>query len=351
MEAYQVLENSFGEWANEKHMVVCSSGTAALHLALEALQLPLGSYVIVPEFTMVACARAVSLAGLVPIFVDCNRDDLCINTKTISDYLVYLKSVGELHKVKAIMPVHVYGRRCAMEEITSIAHEYHLFVVEDLAEAHGLGKHEMSDAGSWSFYRNKIIAGEEGGAVAFRSSRTAELARSLRTLGFTSEHNYKHIPRGHNYRLSNIHASQIIHSMSQYADNLIERRRLEGCYEALCPAEYKMPYRAAPWVYDLRIPSLNPATQDHIIKELNGAGIAARHAFQPMSWQDEYMSNPRYDRMPANAARASIEIVYLPLTPGKVNEEMITKSFSIVSELCGNLVGNITSVSPVYSAT
>src|SRR3990167_3912595 len=82
MEAYERLENEFGDFVNMRQgeMVACSSGTAAIHLALEALELPIASEVIMSDYNMIACPRAVSLAGLIPKFIDCNNDDLLMGS-------------------------------------------------------------------------------------------------------------------------------------------------------------------------------------------------------------------------------------------------------------------------------
>jgi perosamine synthetase len=228
VEPYQELEQQWARWnsLDPAGMVVCSSGTAALHLALEAMQLSAGSKVIVPDFTMIACARAVTLAGLEPVLVDCTEHDLSIDCDLASS------AVRKYHQVRAIMPVHIYGRRCPMNKITGIARCEGLYVVEDLAEAHGILPHPDTDAACWSFYKNKIIHGEEGGAVWFRSEERARHARSLRSLGFTEAHDFTHIPRGHNYRMSNAHASLVLDCLDRFPTRAIVdryRRKHEEC--------------------------------------------------------------------------------------------------------------------------
>lgn len=88
MEAYESLEQEFAQWQglDPRGMVACSSGTAALHLALEALQLPQGSQVIVPDYSMIACPRAVVLADLRPVFVDCD-EQLLMDLKKLDEIL------------------------------------------------------------------------------------------------------------------------------------------------------------------------------------------------------------------------------------------------------------------------
>lgn len=319
MQPYEELERA---WAatnglNPEGMVACSSGTAALHLALESLGIPLGSKVVVPDFTMVACARAVVLAGHVPAFVDCLESNLLIDVQNIPE--------GE--GIKAVMPVHVYGRRCDMDAIVNRCGG--MWVIEDLAEAHGVRPHAETDAACWSFYRNKIVCGEEGGAVYFKNPDKAQLARKLRCLGFTERHDFYHIPRGHNYRMSNLHAKAVLDSLRGMGGAVQSRRIIESEYDSLIPDGWKMPYRDAPWVYDLRIPSMTSLKQTILVREMNSKGIAARHGFKPMSIQPEFQTLGYYS---SNAYKASCEVIYLPLdyTLGKRKR---TEAVAILKEM------------------
>ncbi len=331
METYQQLERDWADWndLDPAGMVVCASGTAALHLALEALQLPAGSEVLMPDFTMIACARAVTLAGLTPVFVDCD-ERLSLNPYLLSDARTEREV---LRNVSAVMAVHVYGRSCDMEEITYYAGEHRWSaVIEDLAEAHGIRPHEGTDAACWSFFRNKIVAGEEGGAVWFRNPRQAALARQLRSLGFTEAHDFRHLPRGHNYRLSNAHAELILQSLAQVESNQHQRRIIEGWYDAACPAAWRMPPREAVWVYDLRIPGLGEERQDRLIHALRSAGIAARHAFKPMHEQEEYRDCRRITAGESCAARLAREVIYLPVDPQRTTSKGIAYAFDLMRE-------------------
>lgn len=324
MEPYLQLEKEFGEYIGNPNTVACSSGTAALHLALEAFRFPIGTTVFVPDFTMVACARAVTLAGLEPAFMDC-REDL-------------LTDPSELWRIQnssgwagAIMPVHIYGRKCDMGQIAKLAALRDLRVIEDLAEAHGVMPHPNTDAACWSFYKNKIICGEEGGMVAFKNPEHAAYARQLRSLGFTHAHDFMHRPRGMNYRMANLLAEPIIQSLRHVESNLAARARVEKYYDSYMPDSYKMPARKVCWVYDVRIPGLTNQEQDRIVNTLNSQGIAARHAFKPMSHQPEYTSRIYSKAFVGPVAeRASREVIYLPVQP---NMDPIT-----VNLICTSLV-------------
>jgi perosamine synthetase len=188
-------------------------------------------------------------------------------------------------------------------------------VIEDLAEAHGLKPHPETDAACWSFYKNKIVAGEEGGMIAFKDPYQASIARQLRNHGFTDAHNFEHIPRGVNARLSNCHAELILKSLREADRNIEKRRQVESWYSKLIPQEYQIDFkREVCWVFDIRIPGLTDSQQDQIVRSLNEQGIAARHAFKPMTSQIEYL-NPVSSSESLNATKMSREVLYLPVYP------------------------------------
>lgn len=307
MERYELLEQ---RWSRSNDldpagMVACNSGTAALHLAFEALDLPRGSQCIMSDYNMIACPRAAVMAGVEPVFVDCD-ERLLLGMD--GSFLTALTA-----KTNAILLTHVYGRQCLYPDgwETLPAPPY---VIEDLAEAHGLKPHPGTDVACWSFYSNKVVAGEEGGCVWFCNPLRAKLARKLRCLGFTSDHDYTHVPRGHNYRLANCLADKILLSLADYWDNMGKRRDIEELHNERCPAEWRMPLRQIPWVYDLRIPEMTKETQDTLVSMLKNRGVMARHGFKPMTWQKEFLVWRSKGEW-TNSDKAATEVIYLPLDP------------------------------------
>lgn len=340
MEPYLELEKRWADFngVDPEGMVACSSGTAALHLGLEALRacscLSAGDEVVVPDFTMVACARAVAMAGMTPVFVDCTRDGLLD-----LDLLDRATTEG----MRAAMAVHVYGRQLDMFHLASIAKDLTWWLIEDLAEAHGTKPSAYTDVACWSFYKNKIVAGEEGGAVWFAEPAHAKTARSLRSLGFTATHDFQHLPRGHNYRLSNAHASLVLTSLDCYQGNLGWRKVLEALYEKHCPTLWRMEGSpVVPWVYPI-IPPLKVSTLrkalyvDAPIATLKRAGVQARHFFKPMHEQPEFQTCKFIQRRypwcipyPTSSLLACSGL-YLPLSP-EMNEGEVMRAFGILSQ-------------------
>lgn len=123
------FEDTWAQYNSRLYGVSCNSGTNALYIALLAIGVGKGDEVIVPSYTMIATAWAVTYTGATPVFIDC-ADDLNIDTSLIEEAIS--------KKTKAIIPVHIYGRQCDMFEINKIASKYDLYVIEDMAEAHGI---------------------------------------------------------------------------------------------------------------------------------------------------------------------------------------------------------------------
>ncbi len=324
MEAYQLLEESWADFngLDPNGMVACSSGTSALHLALESLQLPPVSSVIVPDYTMIACPRAVTLAGLTPVFVDCD-ERLLMDVELLERYLS--ENDTNYDVAKAIMPVHVYGRKCDMEEVARISRLYFSKIVEDLAEAHGVRPHPQTDAACWSFYASKHVHGEEGGAVWFKDVEHARLARSLRCLGFNERHDYMHVPRGWNHRLANSLAELILKSLREFDSEMDRRKEAERCLNNVCPREWQIGEREAPWVFDFRIPELTRMKQEEVVIALRNSGTAARYGFKPMHVQPEYQGFQAVGG--TQAERASKEVIYLPMDASSV------RGFDIIQKI------------------
>lgn len=333
MQTYELLEVKLGEWlgVHPGNVVVCSSGTAALHLALESFELynPWSkSQVLVPDYCMIACPRACSLGSLYPITCKCDKERLLIDPSDIREVC------KRCEEPCVVMPVHTYGRRCDVKSINEAAYDRDLCIIEDMAEGHGIPLNGSADATCYSFYKNKIIAGEEGGCVVYSERRFADRARQLRTLGFTSAHNYSHIPRGHNYRLANCLAEKILDSLALFNENSGKRREIESYYDTYCEDDWKMGFRDAVWVYDIRISGLSYSQQNKIVNGLNQKGIQARHGFKPISVQPEYAKRGNY--VCQESLKASSEVIYLPVSLD-ISRHDADRTFGIIRSILGEL--------------
>jgi perosamine synthetase len=200
------FEQKFAEYCGCKYGVAVCNGTVALHLALVGLGIGKGDEVIIPSFTMIASAFAVCYTGAVPVFVDADTETWNIDVSKIEEKIT--------PRTKAIMPVHIFGLMCDLDQINSIAQKYNLFVIEDAAEAHGAeykGKKagSLSDIGSFSFFANKNITTGEGGMLVTNNGELYDRLKYYKNVCFPLDgnRNYRHDDIGFNYRMSNVIAA------------------------------------------------------------------------------------------------------------------------------------------------
>ncbi|MFH1716977.1 MAG: DegT/DnrJ/EryC1/StrS family aminotransferase [Planctomycetota bacterium] len=210
------FERKFAEWQGSKYAISASSGTAALHIALSALGIGPGDEVIVPSYTFIASSFSIVQAGAIPRFADVNIDDHCISIESAE------KLVNE--RTKAIMPVHLYGNVCDMDELLDFAGRHNIFVIEDNAEAFG-GMYKGKKTGTighfaaCSFCQNKTFTtGGEGGMVTTDDEELAWQARSFRDHGYDVKQRlslleleqrlpYIHNVVGWNYRMTEMQSA------------------------------------------------------------------------------------------------------------------------------------------------
>jgi dTDP-4-amino-4,6-dideoxygalactose transaminase len=261
MEKYEELELAYAHFTNSHYCIAVNSGTSALHLGLVALGIGRGDEVIIPDFTMAACGFATAYTGAKVITVDC-KDNLTIDENLIE------KKITE--KTKAIMPVHIYGRLCNMAEINKIAKKYGLYVIEDACESQGAKGLGNADLTCYSFYKNKIIAAQEGGAITTKSKAIYNKCQYLKNMAFGDKHDYYHKAIGFNYRMPDKMAEMALKSLANYNRTSRRRREIEKLFNNLVPIEFQMPKREAVWVYDWKLPYNNKIPE-------------CRHFFKPLS--------------------------------------------------------------------
>ena len=197
------FEEEFARYVGTKFAVSTSSGTNALQIALLALGVGAGDEVVTSAFSFIASANAVLHAGGTPVFADIAAKDFNVNPKEVN-----LKITK---RTKALLPVHLYGYPCHMQEIMSIAKDNNLKVVEDACQAHGseYAGHKagaIGDIGCFSFYpsKNMTVCGD-GGMIVTNDEDVAKLAAKLRDCGRKSQ--YEHDVVGYTSRLNTVNAA------------------------------------------------------------------------------------------------------------------------------------------------
>lgn len=198
------FEKEFAEFCGVKYAIGVDNGLNALLLSLKALNIQKGDEVIIPSNTYIATTLAASLLGIEPIFVECMTETYNIDVNRIEQAIT--------PQTKAIMPVHLYGRLCEMEQIIHIANKYDLHVIEDCAQAHGAEKKNGQKAGSFgiangfSFYPGKNLGAlGDGGCITTNDQSIASKLKTLRNYGSQEKYYNQYI--GHNARLDELQAA------------------------------------------------------------------------------------------------------------------------------------------------
>ncbi len=281
------FERALAEYLGVDDAVALQSGTAALHLALLGLGIGPGDEVIVPVITFVASANAVRYVGATPVFVDVLPDTWTMDPAAVRRAITA--------RTRAIMPVHLYGVPCHMDELISIAKEHGVAVVEDAAEAlgarfNGTPAGCMGDIGCFSFNGNKIMTTGGGGALVARNGEVLERVRLLSVQAKEWRNGaFFHREVGFNYRMNNIAAAMGLAQLSKLESFLERKRRINVQYRnALSDCEeirfQEPPEGAAPswWMTAICLNGDEKGKVSQIEKKLEKKEIQTRRLFTPL---------------------------------------------------------------------
>lgn len=325
------FEHDFAAYCGTEHCVAVNSGTAALHLALAALEIGPGDEVITVAHTFIATAEAISAVGAKPKFVDIDPVSYCMDPQRLEEAIT--------SRTRAIIPVHLYGQMADMDAILAIANRHGIPVIEDACQAHG-AEYKGSRAGSlgtagcFSFYPGKNLgACGEGGAV---TTNDAELARRIRMWrDHGSLKKYEHQIVGHNMRMEGLQGG-ILAVKLRFLDRWNEMRRQAAVQyaEVLSGTQVTLPVEV-PYgrhVYHLYVVQSND--RDGLRQQLSDAGVeSGLHYPIPLHLQHAYrhLGYQRGD-FPVTE-RIKDRILSLPIYPG-ITREAIERVAAGVQESC-----------------
>ena len=317
------FEERWAQWCGAPHAVACSSGTAALHMALLALGVKPGDEVLVPSHTFVSTSLAVLHAGAVPVFCDVTSD------QTLDPRAVEQCATS---RTKAVVAVHLYGVMCDMDKILQSARRHGLLVVEDCAqcaggEYHGRKAGVLGDAGCFSFSQGKHIStGGEGGMVVPALPEVARACRSLRDYGREHEGSgpASHVRVGYNYRLTEMQSIIGLNELARLDSwNLLRRHGFAKIYDHAFSQLYGVrclplntpDRRNAYWKYPLQLDLEKLACEPQEIREaLLAEGIPDAGSAWPESY-DEPLFEGRQAQRCANAEAVRARTLVLALPP------------------------------------
>ena len=320
------FEAALAERVGARHGIGVNSGTSGLHLAMIAAGVGEGDVVLTSPFSFVASANCVLYERARPVFVDVEPRSLTIDAAALEDRLHGLLAEGA--RVRAILPVHVFGQPCDMDPILELGSRHGLAVVEDACEAIGATYRgrpvgSLGDAGVFGFYPNKQVTTGEGGMIVTDDPARADLFRSLRNQGRDVFDGWlEHSRLGYNYRLDEMSAALGLVQVERLDALLDARARVAAAYgERLREIEGLELPATAPWttrtswfVYVVRVDS--GEVRDAAIEALAARGIPARAYFPPIHLQRFYRE--RFGHRPGEfpvAEEAGRRCLALPFFP------------------------------------
>ncbi len=315
------FEEAFAKAHGAAFCVAMSSGTAALHAAMLALEIGPGDEVIVPANTFFATAEAVSLAGATPVFVDCEARYYNLDPERVADAIT--------PRTRAIAPVHLYGQPAQLGAIVKIATDRGLALIEDAAQAHlatydGAPIGTVGAMGCFSFYPGKNLgAYGEGGAVLTNDPALADVLRELRNPGSTVK--YRHRIVGHNYRMSGFQGAVLDVKLKHLAGWTAARRRSAALYrEHLAGIEgISLPAQMEGVEHSYHLYVVRSQDRDGLAAHLKERGIATGlHYPVPCHLQPAYASLGGAKGDHPVSERLAGEILSLPMFP-ELTEEQI----------------------------
>jgi dTDP-4-amino-4,6-dideoxygalactose transaminase len=324
------FEEKFSKFVGANYGVTCVNGTAALEIALRAMNIGKGDEVIVPAYTFIATASACILVGADPVFVDIDPNTYNIDPKQIEQAITT--------KTKAIIAVHIGGCPANMDEIMRIARKYNLLVIEDAAQAHGAewrGKKvgSIGDMASFSFQASKNINAGEGGIVTTNNKKFADMAWSLMNVGRVKEGGwYDHPILSWNYRMTEFQAAILLVQMERIEEQMKKREenatyladglKKIGGVEPLVPDAGVTRHAYHLFIFRYNRDEFKGVKRETFLKALNAEGIPASPGYVPLYKFPAILDWPYKQR--------DYRDVYLPVTEKACFEEGIWLSQNIL---------------------
>ena len=309
----ELFERKVADFTGATSAVATVNGTSALHVALRVLDVGPGDEVICPDFTFVAPVNAVRYCGAVPVLLDVSRDSATLDPMAVAAFLkdgckrVAGQTINRRtdRRVKALLPVHMYGHPADLDPLREMASEHGLFMVEDAAECLGaeykgvrIGK--SGDLVCLSFNGNKVVTAGCGGMVLASRPEWSRRARHLVTQARSHPTDYIHDEIGFNYRLPNLNAAIGCAQMENLDLHLKRKRQIADSYaqaireipglSMLCEREW------ASSTYWLNTMLIDREVYGRDVVEtmnaLTASGIQARRVWPPLHSQAPYRDCP-----------------------------------------------------------
>lgn len=281
---HKELQKTLEDFFEIPHVTLYTNGHLALENAIAALNLPEGGEVITTPFTFASTTHAIVRNGLVPVFCDIREDDYTIDVSKIEALIT--------DQTVAIVPVHVYGNLCDVEEIDKIAKKYGLKVIYDAAHAFavkykGVSSACFGDASMFSFHATKVFNTIEGGCVCYHNDSWVQLLNDMKNFGIRSEEEVAYV--GANAKMNEFQAAMGICNMRHLNEEIAKRKAVveryrerlsgvEGIKLSVIQENIESNYAYFPVVFDGY-----KYTRNEVFARLSEQGIGARKYFYPLT--------------------------------------------------------------------
>jgi dTDP-4-amino-4,6-dideoxygalactose transaminase len=298
------FEEEFAKAVRAPRAVACTSGTAALHVALRLAGSGPGKLVAVSTFTFIASANAISYTGAEPLLIDSEASTWNMDTQLLHNEITKRAKTGRAIP-DIIEVVHILGHPADFEPLLDLQQRFGVSIVEDAAEALGAtyasgdlaGKHvgTIGDFGCYSFNGNKIITTGGGGMLVAKDEADVATAKHLTVQAKVPGTDYLHDEIGYNYRLTNTSAAIGVAQLEQLDEFVATKRQIAQWYRdrlQSLPVEFPPSERWAKpthWLFSILLHA-DVADRDHVVAGLRSAGIQARPLWPPLGLQGPYRS-------------------------------------------------------------
>lgn len=325
----QAFETEFAAFCDVEYCCSVANGTDALIIALKALGISSGDRVITVPNTFIASAASITRAGGIVDFVDVDPDTMLMDCNQLEQRIVNLRRKNI--SVKGIIPVHLYGQPCNMNDIMSIAKKYELFVIEDSAQAHGamfkgtpIGK--FGDVATFSFFPGKNLgAYGDGGAIITQNYKFHQIMSTYKNQGRNQGMKYEHELEGYNSRLDTIQAAILrvkLRHLSRWTEQRIDHAQLymkllSGIDGLVLPFVFPQ----VKHVYHQFV--VRTQLRDQLQQHLNRAGIACGiHYPIPLHLQPAFNYRGFVRGAFPHSEKAAGEVLSLPMYAELSNEQI-----------------------------
>ena len=302
------FEKEIAQITDSPFAIALNSGTAAIHLALKLLGVTQGDFVLVQSLTFCASANPVVYCGATPVFIGSEKETWNMCPTVLERALVTLQSENLLSRVKAIIPVYLFGMPPKMMELMNLSKRFGIPIIEDAAEALGstFGNRaagSLAGLGILSFNGNKIVTTSGGGMLLTNNKAYADRCLNLATQAREDKPYYSHVEIGYNYRLSNISAGIGRGQLTSLNDRIMARRSNFLRYKLhLDRLSEQFPFRYSyqsensdrysnRWLSSFQFEATNQSKgtlAEHIIASMRKLNIEASYIWKPLHMQEVF---------------------------------------------------------------